>query len=66
MSEHPEIVRVKLYRDHAGEWRFAGIASNSLTIVDSSEGYKNKADAEGAIHGVFGEDVAIEEDDPSA
>ena len=63
MAEHPVIKTVKLYKDSAGEWRFSGIASNSLTIVDSSEGYKNREDAIGALQGVFGTNVTIEVDE---
>lgn len=61
MSEHPSIASVRLFKDGAGEFRFIGIASNSLTIVESSEGYVNKADALGAIHGVFGDDIPVED-----
>jgi uncharacterized protein YegP (UPF0339 family) len=61
MTEHPHIKLVRLFKDASDEFRFIGIADNDLTIVDSSEGYKNKQDAIGAIHGVFGDDVEIED-----
>ncbi len=34
-----------VYRDQAGEWRWKLFAENSKIIADSSEGYRNKADA---------------------
>ena len=61
MTEHPIIASVRLFSDATGEFRFIGIASNNLTIVESSEGYANKEDAIGAIHGVFGDDIPIED-----
>jgi uncharacterized protein YegP (UPF0339 family) len=61
VAEHPHITHVRIFIDGAGEFRFIGIASNDLTIVESSEGYTNKDDAIGAIHGVFGDDVEIED-----
>jgi uncharacterized protein YegP (UPF0339 family) len=61
MAEHPTIKEVRLFKDGIGEFRFIGIAGNSLTIVESSEGYTDKENALGAIHGVFGDDVPIDD-----
>lgn len=61
MAEHPHIKLVRLFRAENGDFFFIGIADNDLTIVESSEGYRNKEDAEGAIHGVFGDEIEIED-----
>lgn len=53
MAEHPEIKRIRLYRDSAGEFRFAAHAENGEIIVNSSEGYTRKADALAAAVSVF-------------
>ena len=41
--------RFELYKDKIGEWRWRFIASNNKIIAVSSEGYKNRGDAE---HGI--------------
>ena len=38
-----------IYKDEAGEFRWRYQASNTLTIADSGEGYKRKADCQ---HGI--------------
>lgn len=38
-----------IYKDTAGEYRWRYQASNTKTVADSGEGYKNKADCENGI-----------------
>lgn len=59
MAEHPTIKLVRLFQDGASEFRFIAMAQNGRTIVESSEGYTDKDEAIGAIHGVFGDDMEI-------
>lgn len=35
-------MRVKIYADVAGEWRWSLVAKNGKIVADSSEGYKTK------------------------
>lgn len=46
-------MRIKLYKDKAGEWRWCMIATNGNIVADSSEGYKNKLDCLETLHGIF-------------
>jgi uncharacterized protein YegP (UPF0339 family) len=61
MAEHPQITKVELYVGGDGDWWFTAYSSNGRAIVRSTEGYENKEDAIGAIHGVHGDDILIEE-----
>ncbi|MBO9718427.1 MAG: DUF1508 domain-containing protein [Pseudoxanthomonas sp.] len=40
----------KLYKDTAGYWRWTLYAANHRKVADSSEGYYNKADAQGGVN----------------
>lgn len=42
-------MKVEVYPDAAGEWRFRIKARNG-EILASSEGYKNRADCLGTVH----------------
>lgn len=39
-----------IYKDARGEYRWRYQASNTKTVADSGEGYKNKADCEHGIN----------------
>lgn len=43
-----------IYKDHAGEYRWRLVASNSKVIADSGEGYRNKSDCQYGIQLVKG------------
>ncbi len=45
-------MKVRVYKDKAGEWRWSVDAANGNRLADSGEGYKNKEDAETALESV--------------
>lgn len=45
MNEITKVAKLTVYRDHAGEWRWAAKGHNGRTLADSGEGYLNHADA---------------------
>jgi uncharacterized protein YegP (UPF0339 family) len=38
-------MKLHVYKDAAGEWRWRVQANNNRTVADSSEGYTNRQDA---------------------
>lgn len=54
MTKPPGNIRIEYYIDRRGEHRWRIKASNNKIIADSSEGYKNKADAQTAAEQVMG------------
>lgn len=62
-------MRLELYKDKAGEWRWHLIEAQSGKIVaDSAEGYKNRKDCLEMAESILSRDVAsiefvIKEDD---
>jgi len=61
LTEHPNITRVRLYRDHGKEFRFEAVAANGLTIASSSEGYENRKDALAAAVSLFPGALIVDE-----
>lgn len=60
-------MRVRLYRDATGEWRWSVIAANGRIVADSAEGYESRDDAEAMMRRVTnlapaGLDIIVEED----
>jgi uncharacterized protein YegP (UPF0339 family) len=53
MSEKPVVVKVKVFRDHAGEYRWTAYAANLERVADSDEGYEHRADALAAATSLF-------------
>jgi uncharacterized protein len=49
MPDWPKIYYWFVFKDKVGEWRWNFRAPNHKKIASSGEGYKNKADCEGAI-----------------
>lgn len=43
-SEPVAVHKVRIYRDAAGEWRWAARSRNGRNLADSGEGYANHAD----------------------
>lgn len=41
-------MKLKVYEDTAGEWRWRLVARNGLTVADSAEGYATRANAKRA------------------
>lgn len=39
-------VKIELYRDGAGEYRWRAVAGNGEVVADSAEGYRHRGDAE--------------------
>lgn len=50
------VLRIELYEDKAGEWRWRAVdGSNGNIVADGSEGYKNEGDCEGEARRLFTE-----------
>jgi len=54
-----------VYQDSQREWRWALYAANNSRIADSSGGYRNKQDCQGAIDRVKESREAVVKDGPS-
>lgn len=44
------MLRINVYQDHAGEWRWQMYAANNRVIADSGEGYATEYNAVRAAH----------------
>lgn len=55
---------IRVYRDVAGEFRWAAIGGNG-EIVATGESHPRKQDAIRAAHGVVGDDVPVRDGEPS-
>jgi uncharacterized protein YegP (UPF0339 family) len=65
MTDAPEnpVVRVSVYKDAAGEWRWRGIAGNNEVVATSGEGYTEHGHAVEMAERIF-PDVGINVEDP--
>lgn len=43
------MIRIRIYQDRAGEWRWRLKAANGKIVADSSEGYKRRSAADRAV-----------------
>ncbi len=47
-------MKVHIYRDQAGEWRWNLVAANGKIVADSAEGYKTKWGCKRAVKKFLG------------
>lgn len=43
-----DVVRVEVYQDHAGKWRWREVAANGNIVADSGQGYSTRSNAKRA------------------
>lgn len=43
-------MKIKIYKDKSGQWRWRLLARNGKIIADSAEAYRRKAGAMRAVH----------------
>jgi len=59
----PDALRVRIFSDAAGEFRFSAIAGNG-EVVATSEGYKHRGDAQEEARKLFPEAVIQDVTEP--
>lgn len=47
-------MKIVMYRDTAGEWRWRAVAANGNILADSGEGYKRRIDCLSGLETVTG------------
>lgn len=45
-------MKIRIYKDRSGEWRWRMVARNGRVVADSAEGYKTKRGAVRAVWNV--------------
>jgi uncharacterized protein YegP (UPF0339 family) len=60
------VAKFQIYKDNQGEFRWLLRSGNGQSIASSGEGYKTKAEAQGAIAVVKRDAPAAEVDDQTA
>jgi uncharacterized protein len=58
-------MKIQVYKDNSGEWRWRLVAQNGNIVADSGEGYQNRQDAISEVEKIKNSPVELESESES-